>query len=504
MGVVIHRKAPKVPERPRPELPRPTPIALQQTAAAAVRRHMLRDIRRVATLAVADVATLAALRALLRAARDGGAFGAWVAGALGYLVPSGTLPTAQFFLAILLALTVLGTYGAGDRRRAGGRIVLASFIAVAPIFWNTLWTAFAWPVLGAYFLCSGVAAAAFVAERWGVDWGVRLVRRSTGNRQRTLVVGPAEAARRTARYGTVNRDLGLSVVGFIDLNDQPAPDAIGGLGQFAEAIHRNRIETIIINGELEPDRFRAVLEIGRSAGCRILSVPRSTSAGMVVPEVVSYGGVPLIQLTNPGLTGQQLALKRVVDVLVAVLGLLLFFPVFLMIGALIKLESPGPVLFRQMRVGFNGREFRIFKFRSMVINAEAQKADLFDLSAYRDRRLFKVKDDPRVTRLGRFLRKSSLDELPQLINVLRGEMSLVGPRPPLPQEVALYEEHHYARFAMKPGITGPWQVGGRNRITEFDEVLLVEQGYMREWNIFKDVAILFRTIPAVLRVDEAY
>ncbi len=504
MRVVSHHQALKAQTPSRAGLPRPTPIALQETAASAVRRHMLRDVRRVATLLVADVSTLVAMRVLLRAARDGGAFGSWAARGLAYLIPAGTVPMPQLLLAIVLTLTVLGTYGAGDRRRGGRRIVLASFIAVAPIFWNTIWTAFAWSVLGAYGLCAAVAAVAFIAERSVVDWGVRMVRRSTGNRQQTLVVGPAEAARRTARFGTVKRELGLSVVGFIDANDAPAPDAIGGIDQLVDAINRNRIETIIINGELGADQYRAVLEIGSSAGCRILSVPGTTSVGMIVPELVSYRGVPLVQLTNPGLTGQQLVVKRVVDVLVAVLGLLLFLPVFLLIGALIELESPGPVLFRQTRVGMGGREFCIFKFRSMVVNAEAQKADLFDLSAYRDRRLFKVKNDPRVTRLGRFLRRSSLDELPQLINVLLGEMSLVGPRPPLPEEVALYEEHHYARFAMKPGITGPWQVGGRNRITEFDEVLLVEQGYMREWNILKDFAILFQTIPAVLRVDEAY
>ena len=504
MGLPTDRQGSTARTPPRSRPAKPTPIALQETAAASVRRHMLRDIRRVTALLAADAATLLGLRLLLRAARDAGAFGLPVAGWLRYLIPQGTVPMAQIWLAIVLTLMVLGAYGAGDRRRAASRIVLGAFIAVAPIFWNALWTSFSWQDLGAYLLCAGAAAAAFVVERWVVDWVVRTARRSTGNRQRTLVVGPAEAARRTARYGMVKRELGLSVAGFIDVNDVPAPDALGGLDQLVAAINENRIETIVVNGEMEPERFRLVLEIGTSAGCRILSVPRNAAGGMIVPEMVSYRGVPLIQLTNPGLTGHQLAVKRLADIVAASLGLLLMAPVFVMIGVLVKLESPGPVLFRQLRVGFGGREFRIYKFRSMVADAEARQADLIDLSAYRDRRLFKMKDDPRVTRLGRFLRRSSLDELPQLINVLRGEMSLVGPRPPLPGEVALYLEHHYARFAMKPGITGPWQVGGRNRITEFDEILLLEQGYMRGWNIFKDVEILVRTVPAVLRMDGAY
>jgi exopolysaccharide biosynthesis polyprenyl glycosylphosphotransferase len=491
-------------KQPRSVAPKPTPIVLQEIAATAVRRHMVRDTRRVATLLAADGATLLGMKLLLRAARDDGIFGAWVAGGLTHLIPRGTIPMGQITLAVFLSLMVLGMYGAGENRRAAPRLTLAAFIAVAPIFWYTAWTSFSTSVLAAYVLCSAATAAAFVADRWLVDWLVRHVRRRTGSRQRTLVLGPAESARRTVAFGTLERELGLAIAGFIDVNTVPAPDALGGVDRLVGAIHENRIETIIFHGEIDPDLFGTLIETATHAGCRILSVPRNAAGAMIVPELVSTRGVPLIQLTNPALTGQQLALKRAVDLVCAGFGLVLFFPVFLIVGALVKLESPGPALFRQTRVGYGGREFRIFKFRTMVHDAEALQENLYDLSAYRDRRLFKIRDDPRVTRLGRFLRRSSLDELPQLINVLLGEMSLVGPRPPLPQEVALYLEHHYARFAMKPGITGPWQVGGRNRITEFDEILLLEQGYMRQWNLFKDVEILVRTVPAVLRMDGAY
>jgi lipopolysaccharide/colanic/teichoic acid biosynthesis glycosyltransferase len=134
----------------------------------------------------------------------------------------------------------------------------------------------------------------------------------------------------------------------------------------------------------------------------------------------------------------------------------------------------------------------------MVRDAEKRQDGIAARSIYGDGRLFKVKDDPRVTRVGRFLRRTSLDELPQLWNVMRGDMSLVGPRPPVPQEVALYEEHHFARFHMKPGITGPWQVGGRNNVTSFEEIVRLEADYMRYWSIGKDIEILLRTLPAVL------
>jgi lipopolysaccharide/colanic/teichoic acid biosynthesis glycosyltransferase len=140
----------------------------------------------------------------------------------------------------------------------------------------------------------------------------------------------------------------------------------------------------------------------------------------------------------------------------------------------------------------------------MVANAERLKSKLECESVYTDQRLFKVRRDPRVTRFGVLLRRTSLDELPQLFNVVAGQMSLVGPRPPVPQEVALYDEHHYARFEMRPGITGPWQVGGRNNITDFERVVDLEVGYMRHWSIWKDFEILIRTVPAVLRMDGAH
>jgi exopolysaccharide biosynthesis polyprenyl glycosylphosphotransferase len=241
-----------------------------------------------------------------------------------------------------------------------------------------------------------------------------------------------------------------------------------------------------------------------SAGCQLFSLPQAFSKGAIEPTLEWRRGVPLLGLTRPGLRGQQLVMKRAVDIVASAAGLMVLAPVFAMVGLAVKLSSPGPVLFSQMRVGLGGRRFRILKFRSMVVGAEHKLADLADHNICTDPRLFKIKDDPRATRLGRFLRQSSIDELPQLWNVLRGDMSLVGPRPPLPSEVALYQEHHYSRFDMRPGVTGPWQVSGRNRITDFDEVIRLERAYMRHWSIWKDLAILARTIPVVLRMDGAH
>jgi lipopolysaccharide/colanic/teichoic acid biosynthesis glycosyltransferase len=155
------------------------------------------------------------------------------------------------------------------------------------------------------------------------------------------------------------------------------------------------------------------------------------------------------------------------------------------------------VLFRQTRIGQGGRPFRIVKFRTMCRGADAQRNALADQSVYRDRRLFKVPSDPRVTRLGAVLRRTSLDELPQFWNVLVGDMALVGPRPPMPGEVARYEAKDYARFDVKPGLTGPWQVSGRSAIHDFDEVVRMETSYIRRWSLWLDLTLLLRTVPAV-------
>jgi lipopolysaccharide/colanic/teichoic acid biosynthesis glycosyltransferase len=162
------------------------------------------------------------------------------------------------------------------------------------------------------------------------------------------------------------------------------------------------------------------------------------------------------------------------------------------------------VFFRQNRVGRGGRLFKIYKFRTMVAGAEEHRDELLDQSIYSDRRLFKIVSDPRVTRLGTFLRRTSLDELPQLFNVLKGEMSLVGPRPPIPSEVDLYEAHHYARFDVKPGITGPWQVAGRNKITDFEQIVALETRYIRDWSLFADIILLCRTVGVVIQMRGAH
>ena len=192
-----------------------------------------------------------------------------------------------------------------------------------------------------------------------------------------------------------------------------------------------------------------------------------------------------------------LFLKRLIDIVGSGLGILILIPVFLIIGILIKLEDPkGSVFFSQKRNGLNAKEFNMYKFRSMVHNAEDLLESLMSKNEM-DGPVFKIKDDPRITKIGKFIRKTSLDELPQLFNVLKGDMSLVGPRPPIPREVIQYNKYQYQRLLVKPGITCYWQISGRNNI-DFDEWVELDLKYIKERNLFKDIYIILMTLPVLL------
>jgi exopolysaccharide biosynthesis polyprenyl glycosylphosphotransferase len=219
-------------------------------------------------------------------------------------------------------------------------------------------------------------------------------------------------------------------------------------------------------------------------------------------DVAYLHGVPLIGLREPSLSGVNRLLKRATDLAFASLVLAVLSPLLMLVAIAIKLDSPGPVLFRQLRVGRGGRQFWFYKFRSMRADAEAEYWRLQEQNEASGP-IFKMKNDPRVTRVGRFIRRTSIDELPQLLNVLQGTMSAVGPRPPLPREVEQYEEWHLRRLSGSPGMTGLWQVSGRSELT-FDEMVLLDIWYIENWSLALDLKIALRTIPAVLFEKGAY
>jgi exopolysaccharide biosynthesis polyprenyl glycosylphosphotransferase len=214
-------------------------------------------------------------------------------------------------------------------------------------------------------------------------------------------------------------------------------------------------------------------------------------------------GLPLVHVEEPEFRGPKRLVKEVLDRLGAAALVLLVLPVLLAIAVAVRVDTPGPVFFRQQRIGKTGRPFTMLKFRSMVVDAEARRAELAARNQNADGLLFKVADDPRVTRVGRLLRRLSLDELPQLLNVLGGSMSLVGPRPPLPSEVARYDDDVRRRLLVKPGLTGLWQISGRSDLT-WEEAVRLDLRYVENWSLALDLSILWRTFSAVLHADGAY
>ncbi len=214
--------------------------------------------------------------------------------------------------------------------------------------------------------------------------------------------------------------------------------------------------------------------------------------------ISSIGTVPVLTYHSVSLDRVQLFWKAIMDISGALFGLIVFSPVFLFTALAIKIESPGPVVFAQERVGKNGKRFKIYKFRSMYKDAEARKAELQAKNKMSGGLMFKIDDDPRITRVGKFIRKTSIDELPQLINVVKRDMSLVGTRPPTVDEVEKYERHHHRRISIMPGITGMWQVSGRSEITDFEEVVKLDKKYIEQWSIGLDIKLIIKTVTSVL------
>lgn len=338
---------------------------------------------------------------------------------------------------------------------------------------------------------------------------LRRMRRQGIGTKRVLVVGAGEVARTVMRAVVANPEYGFNIVGFLD--DNPAKGetdigrfkALGGIDNLVDVLQVEKIDEVIIT--LPWQYHRRI--VGVMARCE-----RNNVRARIVPDlfqmtfnhmhVEEIAGVPMIGVKEVGIGGLNQLVKRSIDVVFSALALFLGAPLMALIALMIKMESPGPVLFRQERVGKNGQRFTLYKFRSMMDGAEHQQAALLPLNEA-DGPLFKIKDDPRMTRLGKWLRRLSLDELPQFYNVLRGEMSLIGPRPPLPAEVEQYQEWHKRRLDVAPGLTGLWQVSGRSELT-FDEMALLDIYYIENWSLSLDTKILCRTIPKVLFGNGAF
>lgn len=478
-------------------------LAITRRAPQIMRRHLVRSAVRITVLMAGDAAGLLFLRALLRGLRDAQWLGPGTAGLLNRLIPGGALPLVQLVPAVLLGLIVLDSYGASDSRRDAGRLMAGATLGLGLPFWTYLWSHFSPLALPGFVLLATIISLTLIIERHLIDASVRRLWPIGAGASRALLVGRPEENLRALEHPALADAREFTFGGAFN-PVEPRVSRAEGYSKLCRTIKQYRADTVVLTSPLDDESFAVVIEAAGAAGCQIYALARSLTLGGMEFQTVWRRGAPLVSLNRPALRGRQLLLKRALDVVISTCGIVILSPVFLTIALAIKLSSSGPIFFRQTRVGLAGKRFKILKFRSMVHDAEALREDLAPQSLYTDARLFKVKDDPRITRIGMFLRRTSLDELPQLWNVFRGNMSLVGPRPPLPGEVDLYEDHHYTRFDVKPGITGPWQVNGRNTITDFEEVIQLETGYIRGWTIWKDLGILLRTVPVVLFMRGAH
>ena len=339
--------------------------------------------------------------------------------------------------------------------------------------------------------------------------GVRAISRQRASyKQNTVIVGAGEVGQRIAQKFQRHPEYGITLLGFIDAAPRERYGAaleipvLGSPHELPRLIPDLNVERVVI--AFTKESHESTIRLIRALSCHDVQVdvvPRLFEVVGPNAEAHTVGGVPLIGLTPPRLSSSALALKRLVDLAVSSIALVLLAPAFALIGAMIKLDSEGPVFFRQLRMGAGNRAFRINKFRTMTTDAETRKPAVSHLNVHReagDARMFKVEDDPRVTRVGGLLRRYSLDELPQLINVLRGEMSLVGPRPLILAEDRYVGDWARRRVDLRPGMTGVWQVMGRTEIP-FEEMVGLDFLYVTNWSFGNDFRLLFRTIPVILR-----
>ncbi len=339
-------------------------------------------------------------------------------------------------------------------------------------------------------------------------WLARLRRKGIGV-DKVVIVGAGEVGRALMRAIAARPEFGYQVLGFVD--DDPAKGgqdlgrfkALGPLENLPEILDKYPVSEVMITLPWQYHRriIRLVAECDR-AHVKARMVPDLFQISLNRVDLQQINGIPLIGFREISIRGWNLALKRAIDIVVSTIALVALSPLMAFIALAIKLDSRGPILFRQSRIGKHGEPFVMYKFRSMVEGAEEMLPELMERNEATGP-LFKIKDDPRRTHVGNILRRTSLDELPQLYNVLRGEMSLVGPRPALPQEAAAYQEWHKKRLEVVPGITGLWQISGRSDLT-FEDMILLDIYYAENWSLWLDLSILLRTIPKVLMGEGAY
>ncbi|HEV2148543.1 MAG TPA: sugar transferase [Longimicrobiaceae bacterium] len=479
---------------------------VRQAVDAAIRRGWLemgRRASRIFVLMLTDIAAaLGAASAMLSLRPD-----AWPAG-----FGSAAASWSTFVVAVCiqpLALSVSGAYRAGESRVSFWRVLLGLLLGVSA----TGMQAFLVGGMGAPLRVEALGLLAYVlwatiaifAVRVVIDRGVSFAYSLGIGRRRALVVGSSDELQGVVEMLRDRNSADLRVMGRLSPTHEREPGAIHAIAEIDLALEATDVQEVIVaSSKLSFEALETLIHRCVQRGVGVSLAPKTLHLMGMQFESRQVRGGTLLRLRPVGLGFPQLAVKRTIDLTLSMIVLVVTWPLFVLIALAIKLDSPGPVLFRQVRAGLGGRPFRMYKFRTMVNDADAMKMELHHLNESGDPRLFKIRNDPRVTRVGRLLRKTSLDELPQLFNVLAGEMSVIGPRPFFPEDLDQYSDHHFERLSVLPGITGLWQVRGRSQVVDFEEVVRFDREYIDGWSVWLDLKILLLTLPAVMRRTGAF
>jgi exopolysaccharide biosynthesis polyprenyl glycosylphosphotransferase len=498
---------------PPAETPRPASVpspAGRDVRASRVyllsRGPILTLVRRalsVASLVVLDVAGLALgiyLALVFRelVAGEGGIL--W-----GLLWREGPAEWLKFAAPItVLVFAQAGLYRVRERRPGTGTILASLIVVALVVLAFGLGTGYDFKTSG--LIPTSVIAAAVTISllRAAYESASLEVMRAAGIRRRVVLVGEGESlARLQSSLAATHSGIDYEFVGAVAEKAAPGLLRVGSRAELSAVLdHVRPDEVILAEAALDEHAVLEVVEQAHRRGIKVRLAPDTTELLVQRGEYVPGEGAPLFELRPPVLTGWDWATKRTFDLVVAALVLVVGLPLWLLIALAIKLGSRGPVLFVDRRVGVGEREFGMLKFRTMVSDAPSLQPQL-ERSNEAEGALFKIRDDPRVTRVGRILRRLSVDEIPQIVNVLKGEMSLVGPRPLPLRDHRLLEDWHRARYAVLPGMTGLWQISGRSGLT-FDDLVRLDFTYLENWSIWLDITIIARTIPAVVTRRGAY
>jgi exopolysaccharide biosynthesis polyprenyl glycosylphosphotransferase len=430
-----------------------------------------------------------------------------------------TLRESAFFLLAIPSWVIAAKVGRlydGDEERTDHSTV-DEFVAVFNLITLGSWVFFVAlhvlhlgsPPVGKLVLFWALSIGGVVMTRAGARG---YCRRQIEYLQNTIIVGAGDVGHLVARKMLQHKEYGINIVGFVDATPR-APKSglehiplLGPLDDLTALVHVFDVERVVFafSNDSHIDMLRLIREL-KDQNVQVDIVPRLFE--VIGPNVGVHHveGMALIGLPALDLSRSSKLLKRTVDLILATFGLIVLSPLLLAIAVAVRRTSSGPVFFKQVRMGEGDRPFEMFKFRTMVVEAEDMKADLLYFNKHRgeDPRMFKMANDPRITRVGRLLRRYSLDELPQLFNVLRGEMSMVGPRPLILDEDRFVRAWARERLSLKPGVTGPWQVLGASEIP-FEEMVKLDYLYVTGWSLVTDLKLVFRTIPAIFRSRSAY